>query len=236
MILLITVLVLLFAGSCVLGYKQMLRVEHLNHRNLSRTFAAAIVVLSLLTVAHWIGIFAQWITARVTMGLYSVAAGFFPGTAFKLFRLRQKAGPVEYMYRSFWVDVMPNLIGIFLFVFGVYRTGLLTAAPFTGIGITSGMSLVGFGLFIFTLRVVPEFRTRGILLLDQYIGWDHVISYKWHTEDAVQIDYILQDEIITEFVTSIPPEDQLAVERLLTQKIQEHEEERRQHLFKDDDH
>src|SRR5699024_6373244 len=114
---------------------------------------------------------------------------------------------------SFWTDIAPNLIAIFLVAYGIYRTGVLTLGPFTGISITSGLSLVGFGFWGWTVHVVPEFRKEGLLMLDQFVPWKQVVAYKWKSEESLQIDYLTRNKKLSEFVTYIPPEDQLLLER-----------------------
>lgn len=231
-VILVGILIVLFLISWWAGYRQYLRLEHLNRRNLSALFYSSAAVLTLLTVAHWIGYFPQEVAARGTMGLYTLATGFFFGNGNKLLIKKKQAGDIEYMHRSFWIDIAPNLIATLLVAYGIYRTGVLSMGPYTGIGITSGLSLIGFGFFGWTVRIVPEFRTEGILILDQFIEWKRVISYEWFMEGAITIDYMNNQKKVCEFSTSIPPEDQLRVERLLGQRIREHEEERKQELQK----
>jgi len=235
MLLLIGIMGVLFAGSCWFGYRQYLRLEHLNRKNLTGFLVAAMLLLTLLTLAHWVGLFPQEIAAQITMGLYTVAAGFFFGNGSKLINQKMRAGMVEYMHRSFWIDIAPNLISALLVAYGIYRTGVLTMGPFTGIGVTSGFSLIGFGFFGWTVRIVPEFRSKGILILDQFIEWKNVLSYEWFSEGILLIDYMTSRQKICEFSTSIPPEDHLQVERLLGRRIQEHEEERKKVLHEQDD-
>src|SRR5699024_11996546 len=125
----------------------------------------------------------------VTMAFYLLAAGFFLGYGVQLIRLRSKAGDIEYMYRSPWIDLAPNLIAAALFVFGIYRTGILTGGLFTGISITSGISLITFGFLGWTLHIVPEFRLKGILLLDQYIEWEKLITFEWIAKNTLRVEY-----------------------------------------------
>ena len=230
MALLFAIFVILFIASGWVGYRQYLRLEHLNRTNLTNTILGAMLVLTLLTVAHWVGLFPQEIAAHVTSGLYTVAAGFFFGNGGKLMVKKKRAGRIEYMHRSFWIDIAPNLISTLLVAYGIYRTGILAWGPFTGIGVTSGLSLIGFGFFGWTIRIVPEFRSEGILILDRFIEWKFVISYEWFREEVITIDYMTANEEICEFSTSIPPEDRLVVERLLGRRIMEHEEERKKQL------
>jgi len=235
MAILITILVCLFLVAVYLGYRRTLRIDHLNRSRVINTLLVAAVLLTVMGAGHWLGFFPQALAAKITMGAYSIATGFFLGYGTKLIRLRQTSGPLEYMYRSFWTDIAPNLISIALFVFGVFRTGLFRWTYFTGIGITSGLSLIGFAYMGWTVRIIPEFRKKGILLLDQFIEWKKVIAYRWISEETLQIDYYTDAGKISEFKTYIPPEDEIIIERLLGNKLKEHEEERRKMLLEQDE-
>jgi hypothetical protein len=218
-----------------LGYRRRLRLDHLNQNRVINTLLAAMVVLTLMSLAHGLGLFSQAVAAKVTMSAYTLAGGFFIGYGVQLIVLRRRAGNLEYMYRSFWTDVAPNFISIALFAFGVYRAGVLHWDFLTGIGITSGLSLIGFGFLGWTVHVVPEFRSEGILMLDQFIEWKNVVAYEWAGEETLQIDYITSSGKISEFKTYIPPEDQLIIERLLGKKLKEYEEDRKQTMFEEDE-
>lgn len=235
MIILIVFLAVVFVLAFWLGHRRMFRLEHLNQRLVINGFLIAMVILTLMTVAHWIGFFPQPVAARVTMSLYIIAAGFFFGYGLKLITLRNDAGDIEYIYRSFWTDIAPNLLAIFLVAYGIYRTGVLTLGPFTGIGITSGLSLVGFGFWGWTIRVVPEFRKKGLLMLDLFIPWKNVMAYKWKSEEVLQIDYMTQDKKFSELFTYIPPEDQLRIERVLGKKFSQYEDDRKKAMEEPDD-
>lgn len=235
MVLFILLLSVLLLASGYAGYRQVVRLEHLNRERFINGLLIAFIVLTVMSVIHWLGLLSQLVAARITMSAYTIAGGFFAGYSFKLLKLRSKAGDLEYMYRSFWTDVAPNLIAIGLFVFGIYRTGLLEWTYFTGIGITSGISLIGFSFLGWTIHVVPEFRFKGILVLDQYIKWKNIVAYRWVDENTMQIDYMTEAQQISEFKTFIPSEDQLIIERLLGRKLKEHEEERKQIMLQQKD-
>lgn len=230
MVLLLTILAVLFVLSCWFGYRQYVQFEDLNLRNVSNSILGIMILLTLLSSLQWIGIFPQWIAANITMGLYTLATGFFFGTGIRLMVKKKQAGQIEYMHRSFWVDVAPNLIAALLVAYGIYRTGILTFGPFTGIGVSSGLSLIGFGFFGWTVRIVPEFRKEGILLLDQFLEWKLVLAYEWVSEEVMTIDYMNENGKICEFNTSIPAEDRKLVEQLLGKRIREHEDERKKEL------
>jgi hypothetical protein len=231
MILFYLILSGIFLITGYLGYLRLLRLDHLNPNRVINGLLVIAVLLTLMSVGHWFGLFSQSLAVKITMSAYTVVAGFFLGSGIQLIRLRKKSGNLEYMYRSFWTDIAPNLISIALFVFGIYRIGFFHWSYFTGIGVTSGLSLIGFAFFGWTVRIIPEFRERGILLLDQFIEWKKVVAYGWVSEDTLQIDYYTESEQISEFKTYIPEEDQLIIERLLGNKLKEHEEERRKMLM-----
>jgi len=235
MYLLIGLLGFAFVLSFWMGYRRMLRLQHLNRRIVINGFISAMIILTLMTLAHWFGFFPQDIAAKFTMFLYCLVAGFFCGFAVKMIVLRQEVKETEYVYRSFWTEAAPNLIAILVIAFGIYRTGLFTFGPYTGIGITSGLSLLGFGFFGLTVKIVPEFRFKGILILDQFVPWSKIVSYEWESEDTLQIDYYTSDEKLTDFLTYIPPEDRLLIEQLLGKKLKEHEQERKKAMAKEDE-
>lgn len=232
--LLIGLLGLAFLLSFWTGFRSLLRFRHLSQRKVINGFILAMVVLTIMTAAHGMGYFAQETAAKFTMVLYSVAAGFFCGFAVKMVSFRREAKDLEYTYRSFLADTAPGLIAVMLIAFGIYRTGILTLGPFSGIGITSGLSLIGFGLFGLTIRIVPEFRFGGILILDQFVPWKKVIAYSWYTEDALKIEYLTSDNKFTDFTTYVPPDDQIIIERLLGKKLKEYEKERKKVLAEED--
>lgn len=232
---LLIILGIAFFLSFWMGYRRMLRLQHLNERRVINGFIAAIILLILLSIGQWMELFSQDVAAQFTMLLYILVAGFFFGFAAKMVFLKQEVKATEYVYRSFWTEAAPTLIAILIITFGIYRTGLLTFGPYSGIGITSGLSLLGFGFFGLTVKIVPEFRRKGILILDQFVPWKHVVSYRWESENVLQIDYYNSDEELTDFTTYIPPEDQLMIERLLGKKLKEFEQERKKMMGKVND-
>jgi hypothetical protein len=213
-------LALLF--SFWLGYKRVLHLQLLNKQRVINGFIGLVILLTLLSAGQWLGFFSQDIGAKFTMLLYCLAGGFFCGFATQMIVLRRKIKAIEYVYRSFWTDVAPNLLSILLIAFGIYRTGFLSLGPYTGIGITSGLSLFGFGFFGLTIRVVPEFRRKGILILDQYVPWKKVVAYQWERKNALKIDYYTNNDQLTDFTTFIPPDDELTIERLLSKKLNQY--------------
>ncbi len=231
MILFISFLFVLFIAGGLLGYFRIVQVAHLNKSRVLAAFLTALTVLTLMSAASWLGIFTESIAIKITMSLYSLAAGFFIGYGIKLISLRSQAGKLEYMYRSFWIDVAPNLVAAGLFVFGVYRTGILFWDIFTGIGVTSGISLIAFAFLGWTIHIVPEFRFKGILLLDQYIHYEKLVTFEWIAENTLRVEYFIRGKQISEFKTYIPAEDQSVVERILREKMEDYKEERKKQLL-----
>lgn len=222
MILLISILSVVFILSFWLGFKQKFRLQQLSKKRIANGILILLIILTLMSIASFMDIFAQTYAVYVTMGLYSVTAGFFGGFGFKLMQMNRKSGQLKYVHQSFWSRVAPNMMIIVIVTFGIYKTGLLTW-DFTGIGVTSGLSLVCFGFWGWTINIVPQFRSDKILLLDQSIDWDKVVSYKWITEESLQIDYYNKTGLLTDFKTYIPPEDRFIIERLLSDKIKDKE-------------
>lgn len=235
MTLFISILILLLLAAVYAGYQRIIRIEHLSSARIVNGLLIAFSLITLMSLAHWLNLISQALAAKVTTSAYTMAGGYFLGYGTKLISLRNEAGNIEYMYRSFWTDIAPNLIFIALFVFGIYRTGILDWQYFTGIGIASGLSLVGFGYMGWTLRIVPEFRFHGILILDQFIEWKKVVSYRWVDEETLQVDYLNASSKISDFKTFIPSEDQLIIERLLGRKLEEYEDERQKIMAENSD-
>ena len=228
MYLIFLLLGLAFLLSFWMGYRRVLRLQHLNQRRVFNGFAGAMIILTLLTAGQWMEIISQNIAAHFTMFLYCLVAGFFSGFAIKMVALKQKVSEIEYVYRSFWTEAAPNIIAILIIVFGIYRTGILHFGPYTGIGITSGLSLLGFGFWGLTVKVVPEFRHQGILILDQCVFWKKVVAYRWQSENVLLIEYYTHDGKLTDFTTYIPPEDEWNIERLLAKKLKEYHQDRKE--------
>jgi uncharacterized membrane protein len=221
----------IFLGFVYLGYRRTLRLDHLNQTRVINGLILAVVAITVLSLGHWLGFFSQSLASKIIMGAYSLASGFFLGYGLQLLLLRRRNGNLEYMYRSFWTDIAPNLIFIVLFAFGLFRTGLFRFTYFTGIEVTSGCSLLAFAFLGWTVHIVPEFRGKGILILDQFIEWKKVVSYRWISEETLQIDYYTDFNQISDFKTYIPSGDELIIERLLGRKMKEHEKERKNLLL-----
>ncbi len=221
------------------GTQNWLVFEKLTKTNLLNGALSILLIFTLLMVLYSFGLFPQSIAAPFMMAIYSIIAGFFAGSAQKLIQLRQKAGNTLYQHRSFWIDHAPNLLAVALIIYGIYRTAVFTAEPVTGIRVSSGISLMCFGFFTWTLKVVPEFRSKGIFFLDRFIHWKEVIAWRWQSENVIAVEFIAKkdshEERIKEFYTSIPEDEKKEIEIVLKSKMEEYAEERKKILFRDEE-
>lgn len=228
---------LLFLAGIYAGERPWFKLQKLTPDIVLNMALVALVLFTAMMVAFIVGIFPQSVAAVMMAGLYITVAGFFTGYAYRLFRIRTKGGTILYQHRSFWVDHAPALFAIGLIVYGVYRTSVLSSVPVTGIRFSSGLSLICFGLFGWMIKVVPEFRSKGILFLDHFIPWKRVLSWKWHSEDVVLVEYIVaekgSDDRIKQFMTSIPPDELKEIETVLISKMEEYADERSEELMGD---
>lgn len=220
----------LFAGVFLLiggfvGHQPYIRIEKLNKSVILNTLLLVTVFFTLLMAAYITGYFSHSLAASFMITLYSFLTGFFTGYAIRLIQLRAGAGDILYMHRSFWIDHAPGFAAVLIILYGIYRTSLLIEQPVTGIRLTSGISLMAFGFFGLTFKIIPEFRLRGILFLDKIVTWKQIIAWKWHTENVINIEFIYKpgedDEEVRELLTTIPPEDRRQIETVLESKMNE---------------
>lgn len=229
---------LLFIIGIYTGQQSWFSLRKLTPDSVLNMALVVLLIFTVMMIAFIVGIFPQSVAAVMMAGLYIFIAGFFAGYAYRLFKVRMTGGTILYQHRSFWVDHAPSLFAIGLIIYGVFRTSVLGAQPVTGIRFSSGLSLICFGIFGWVLKVVPEFRSKGILFLDQFIPWKKVLSWSWHNEDVVLVEYILaeknSDDRIKQFVTSVPPDEHKEIETVLISKMEEYAEERSKELMGDD--
>lgn len=226
-----------FLGGIFTGNHPYFTIDKLNKQLVLNTSLVILALFGLLLLLYNIGYFPQSVAAPFMMSVYSFAGGFLAGFSIRQYQKKKKGGDILYQHRSFWVDHAPNLLAIALILFGIYRTSVLSDLPVTGIRATSGVSLICFGIFTWTMKAVPEFREYGILLLDRLIKWDDVISWHWHSEEIIAIEYIIgedDDEVIHEFLTSVPMEDKKEIEQILASKADDYYEVRKKRLLKED--
>ena len=235
MTLLITVLSLIALVSVWTGYKGYVRLDMLNQRRVVNAFLILMLFITALTVISWLDVLTQQLAASLTAGLFVFAGGFFLGYAIKLYFFKRRAGKVLYMNSSVLTTYAPALISVILVAFGIYRTEVLTLGPFTLVGVTSGLSLIAFGMWGWVINIVPEFREKGLLLLDQYISWERLISFEWIEETTLEMDYMTPGPHVSSFRTYVPAEDRMLLERILAEQMDQHHEERKEVLAQDDE-
>ncbi|MEX1063066.1 MAG: hypothetical protein WEC12_05640 [Balneolaceae bacterium] len=211
------------------------RLEKINKSNSLNSGLAVAFVFTLLMTAYYVGYFPHTVAAPFMIFIYSFLAGFFTGYAWRLFQLRVDTGHILYMHRSFWIDHAPTFAAILIILYGLYRTSLLLEQPVTGIRMASGLSLIAFGFFGLTLKIIPEFRSGGVLFLDRVIPWRQIMGWSWQSEEIINIEYLHKPgeagEQVRELLTTIPLEDRKQIETVLESKMDEHRDERRKMLL-----
>lgn len=238
MLILTIILIFVFAIAGYFGSQPYFRLEQLTPQRVINSALLVMVLFTILMIAYVLDVFPQSVAAPFMMGVYTFIAGFFIGYAYRQLKARSKGGDILYQHRTFWVDFAPHIFAILLILYGLYRTALLSDLPITGLRLTSGFSLIAFGLFGWTLKLVPEFRSKGVLFLDQFIKWKTVIAWGWHNEDVIMIEYIdpkkEKGNRIKQFVTSIPEDDRKEIEVVLKSKMDEYAEARKEIMMPED--
>ena len=213
------ILILATLAGLITGYQQWLSFESLNRRRVITFLVAITGIIIISGILQQAGLIAETTVEYFTVALYEAFAGYFIGAAVKLVFMVRQAGRLEYTQSNYLTRYLPGLFALCIIIYGLYRTNMFTTHPSTLLSWSSGASLICFGLYGWQLRIIPEFRDQGLLILDMWIPWKQVISYEWHTEESIRIDYTRSDEHISEIKSFIPPEDQLTIERLLRNKM-----------------
>lgn len=206
--------------SLYLGYSRLLHIDQITVRRLSFSLISTLLLFLILQWLHRVGYFPEAAAGFTMANVYASLFGFFSGAAIQQFNQKKNADKILYVNRSFWTDILPNVIALGVILFGIQRTSILSELPMTPIRITSGLSIIAVGLYGLTIRLVPEFRKIGLILLDRMIKWENFVSYSWYSQGVIEIDY-KQNGSIKSFKTMVPDEDELYVEKTLTKKIAE---------------
>jgi hypothetical protein len=204
--------------SSYLGYRRIFHLHHITPRKLGVFGVIVISVYSLLMWLFKIEIMSEAVGGAIITNVYASIFGFFSGSAIEQYSLKTKSGVVLYTYRSFMTDHAPILVAIAIILFGVYRTSILGTMPATPIRLGSGMSFIAFGIWGMTLKLVPEFRKQGIIILDVLVPWSDLVNYSWFLEEILEVEY-RQDGSIRSFKTYIPPDERAEIDELLRQKM-----------------
>ncbi|MFP8488454.1 hypothetical protein ACKGJO_05080 [Gracilimonas sp. Q87] len=206
--------------SIYLGHSRLLHIDQITPRRSSITLILVLLLFLSLQLLHRIGYFPEAAAGFTMANMYASLFGFFFGASIQQFNQKMDAGKILYVNRSFWTDVLPNVIALGVILFGIQRTSIFSDIPITPIRVTSGLSIIAFGLYGLTIRLVPEFRAKGLILLDRQIKWDDFVTYSWFSEGVIEIEY-KQNGAIKSFKTMIPEEDELYLEKTLSKKIAE---------------
>ncbi len=217
-------IILTLAGviGLFVGYQQWICFENLTRKKVLILFSSLVLVIVASGLLTTLNVIHRSTAELVTAGLYLLFAGFFLGTTSKLFVFLYRSGPVEYRQSNTLIRFIPNLLALLIIGYGIYRTHLFSPYPIHLLSWSSGTSLICFGIYGWRLKVIPEFRERGLLILDQRIPWQQMIGYEWHTEESICIEYRRSSEHISEIKTGVPSKDQLFLERLLRNKMDEY--------------
>lgn len=212
---------IIIAGlSLWMGYRRLFFLYQVSLRKLLWASLITLTLYSLLLFLFKIEALSEAFAGAIIANVYASVFGFFAGSSINQYKTRVDAGTVLYCHRTFISEYIPVIIAIILILSGVQRSAVFSDLAITPIRISSGLSLLSIGIWGITLRLVPEFRSNGIVLLDSVIEWDDLLNYEWYTEKILEVEYT-QDEAIRSFKTLIPPDDQLEVERLLSKKMRE---------------
>lgn len=203
-----------------LGNRRLLYLHQITLRKLLLFFIGSLSVYSLILFLFKIEVISEALAGGITANIYGMISGFLSGTALDQFNLRKSQGTVLYSFRGFMSDHLPIIIALGLILFGIYRTSVFSDVAITPIRVTSGLSILSVGLWGITLRLVPEFRRKGIVFLDLIINWDDMLNYQWISEEVIEVEYT-QDDSIKSFKTIVPIDDRKQVEKLLSGKLRE---------------
>lgn len=206
--------------SLWLGNKRLFYLHQVSVRKFLLFTLILVVLYSSLLFLFKIEILTEEVAAIIITNVYASIFGFFSGAASNQYRTRSSSGKILYSYRSFISDHLPVIVAIALITLGIHRSAVLSELAITPIRITSGLSLASIGLWGMTLRLVPEFRINGIVLIDQVIQWKALLSYNWYSEEILEIEYE-HGEVIRLFKTLVPLEDRADVEEILSRKLKE---------------
>jgi len=210
--------VLVFLISFWFGLKRFIKLEQITGRRFLLTGTFALLLFLILRLLNDIGYFPETLAAGFIANVYSSIAGSFIGAAFDQYKMKKKLGDIEYTNTAFISGLLPNLIALTLIILGIARTSIFDQFPITPIRIASGSSLIGIGIYAITLKITPEFRKKGLVILDREIPWKDLISYKWYQEEIIELEFEYLESI--RFHRSVVAmEDEKKVEQILAKKM-----------------
>lgn len=214
----ISTAVLVFLISTWLGTKRYLKLDKITGRRFLFVSILSLLLFLILRYVNDLGYFPQPIAAAFMANLYASISGFFIGAAFDQFKMKKKLGEIEYVNTAFISDLLPNLIALTLIILGIARTSVFDQQPITPISVASGISLMSVGLYAITLRITPELRKKGFVILDREIPWKNLISYSWHQEQVIEMEFE-HDQTIRIHRSVVATEDEKEIEQILAKKM-----------------
>ena len=214
----ISTAVLVFLISTWLGTKRYLKLDKITGRRFLFVSILSLLLFLILRYVNDLGYFPQPIAAAFMANLYASISGFFIGAAFDQYKMKKNLGEIEYVNTAFISDLLPNLIALTLIILGIARTSFFDQQPITPISVASGISLMSIGLFAITLRITPELRKKGFVILDREIIWKNLISYSWHQEQIIEMEFE-HDQTIRIHRSIVAPQDEKEVEQILAKKM-----------------
>ncbi len=210
--------IIVFSFGLWFGNKKTLHLDQITLR-VCLVFSTILLALFLvLRLLNDIGLFPEAIAGAFMASIYALVAGFLIGNSYGQYNSKLELGVIEYVNRSFAADTLPNLIALTLIIAGIARTSIFNDLAITPIRFASGLSIVGLGFLGLTLRLTPEFRRKGIVLIDRHVLWKDFISYKWCDENVLEIEFLYSD-VLTSYRTVIPMEERVRIEALLKKKL-----------------
>lgn len=214
----ISTAVLVFLISNWLGTKRYLKLDKITGRRFLLVSILALLLFLILRYINDLGYFPQPVAAAFMTNIYASISGFFLGAAYDQYQMKKSLGSIEYVNSAFISELLPNLIALTLIILGIARTSILDQLPITPIRMASGLSLITIGVYAITLRITPEFRKKGFVILDREIPWKDLIAYKWYEEEIIELEFKYQN-LIRIHRSVVPQEDEKEVEQLLAKKM-----------------
>jgi len=214
----ISTAVLVFLISCWLGSMRYLKLDKITSRRFLLVSIISLLLFLILRYINDIGYFPQNVAAAFMTNFYASIFGFFLGAAFDQYRMKKSLGPIEYVNSAFISELLPNLIALTVIILGIARTSIFDELPITPIRMASGLSLISIGVYAITLRITPEFRKKGFVILDREVPWKNLISYNWFEEEIIEIEFKYSGTIKIHR-SVVPADDEKNVEQLLSKKM-----------------
>ncbi len=210
--------IIVFSVGLWFGLKKNLHLDQITSRSVLFFCTIILALFLILRLLNDLGFFPEAIAGAFMASMYAFVAGFLLVNSYGQYSSKLELGDIEYVNRSFASDTLPNLIALSLIIAGIARTSIFNDLAITPIRLASGLSIIGLGILGLTLRLTPEFRRKGIVLIDRHVLWKDFISYKWSDENVLEIEF-LYSEVLSSYRTVIPMDERAKIEALLKKKL-----------------